>query len=345
MRISDFDYELPPELIAQHPLTKRDDARMLVINRKDETWFDSRFLKLPTYLQAHDLLVINNTRVFRARLQGKREPTGGRVEVLLVREVEPLRWQALIRTGQRLKRGARLEFGEKLLRAEVVDNPGQELRELRFECEGPLRELLEKIGQVPLPPYIKRPAGIGEDDSARYQTVFARETGAIAAPTAGLHFTPAVLDAVRSRSVEIAEITLHVGYGTFEPVRVENIEEHKVAPESIHISAQAARSINETRSRGGRVFATGTTTTRALESAVSADGMICSQQKDVSLTIIPGHQFRIVDALVTNFHLPCSSLLMLVCAFAGRDLILNAYRHAVRVGYRFYSYGDCMLII
>lgn len=345
MHISDFDYELPTELIAQHPLERRDEARMLVVNQKEQTWFDSHFVELPAHLEPGDLLVINNTRVFRARLLGERESTGGRVEILLIRELDPAHWQALIRTGQRLKRGARLVFGDGTLRAEVLDDPGKESRELRFECEGAFEDLLENLGQVPLPPYIKRPPGGCAEDSPRYQTVFARERGAIAAPTAGLHFTPAVLETIRSRAADIAEITLHVGYGTFEPVRVKNVEEHKVAAEYVQISDRAAQSINETRSRGKRIFATGTTTTRALESAASAEGTVCAQQTAATLTIIPGYQFKVVDALITNFHLPRSSLLLLVCAFAGRDLILNAYRHAIGAGYRFYSYGDCMLII
>jgi S-adenosylmethionine:tRNA ribosyltransferase-isomerase len=345
MQISQFDYELPAELIAQEPLERRDASRMLVLDRAKESWFDSHFRALPDYLRPNDVVVVNNTRVFAARLIGRRDPSGGRVEVLLVRELGPLLWEALARPAQRLKRGARLRFGDARLRAEVIGLSSDGLRVLRFDCDDPLELLLDELGQTPLPLYIKRPAGSTADDRERYQTVYAQARGAIAAPTAGLHFTRPVIDDALARGARFVEITLHVGYGTFEPVRVEKVEEHSVAPERFEISPQAAAAINETRSNGGRVIAVGTTTTRALESAVNATGQIEAGQRAAQLTITPGHQFRIADALLTNFHLPRSSLLLLVCAFAGRTFVLDAYRHAVEARYRFYSYGDCMLVV
>ena len=349
MLLSDFDYELPEELIAQHPLDQRDASRMLILDREAQTREDSQFELFPEYVRAGDVVVVNNTRVFPARLTGRREPSGGRVEVLLVRELEPGIWEALVRPAQRLKVGARLRFGDSGLRAEVLECSAKGVRRLRFETDGeesrPLEALLNEQGQTPLPHYIRRPAGESAADSERYQTVFAREKGAIAAPTAGLHFTPKVISALQARGVRVVEITLHVGYGTFEPVRVENIEEHRVAPEFFQIEEQAAAVINESRAQGGRVIAVGTTTTRALESAVNAQGFVAAGTGESGLTITPGYKFRITDALLTNFHLPRSSLLLLVSAFAGRDFTLEAYRHAVAARFRFYSYGDCMFVI
>jgi S-adenosylmethionine:tRNA ribosyltransferase-isomerase len=345
MHISEFDYALPAELIAQEPLDRRDASRMLVLDRDKEQWCDSQFTSLPQYLRPNDLLVINDTQVFPARLIGRRYPSGGRVEVLLVREVEPLLWEALARPGHRLRRGTSLEFGDSRLRAEVVDILPEGLRILRFECDDPFDKVLDEVGQTPLPPYIKRTVGSLPADRERYQTIYAQARGAIAAPTAGLHFTQRVMDEVIARGAKFVEITLHVGYGTFEPVRVENVQEHSVARERFQISAAAAETINDTRAQGGRVIAVGTTTTRAIESSVNATGQVEPGEQMAGLTIQPGYQFRIVDALVTNFHLPRSSLLLLVCAFAGRNLLLDSYRHAVEARYRFYSYGDCMLII
>ncbi|HEV2828944.1 MAG TPA: tRNA preQ1(34) S-adenosylmethionine ribosyltransferase-isomerase QueA [Pyrinomonadaceae bacterium] len=352
MRLSDFDYALPEELIAQEPLEQRDASRMLIVNRATQTFEDSKFEHLPEYIRSGDLLVVNNTRVFPARLLGHREPSGGRVEVLLLRELEPTVWEALLRPAHRLKAGARVRFGDSGLRAEVLASSANGSRRLRFEAEGERerqKELIERLlneqGQTPLPHYIRRPVGTSTLDRERYQTVFARERGAIAAPTAGLHFTAAALSALQARQVGVVEITLHVGYGTFEPVRVEIVEQHRVAAESFHISEAAAAAINQTRAAGGRVIAVGTTTTRALESAVNEQGTIRAGAGEAELTITPGYNFRITDALLTNFHLPRSSLLLLVSAFAGRDLTLAAYRHAVAERYRFYSYGDCMFVI
>jgi S-adenosylmethionine:tRNA ribosyltransferase-isomerase len=349
MLLSDFDYELPEELIAQQPLEQRDASRMLILDRAKKTQEDSRFELFPEYIRPGDVVVVNNTRVFPARLIGRREASGGRVEVLLAREVEPAVWEALVRPAQRLKVGARLRFGDSKLRAEVLECSARGLRLLRFHAAGSESDSLETLliqqGHTPLPHYIRRPEGESADDSERYQTIFARERGAIAAPTAGLHFTPEIISAVQSRGARVLEITLHVGYGTFEPVRVDNIEEHRVAPEFFEIRAEVASTINEIRSQGGRVIAVGTTTTRALESSVNEQGLVTAGAREGELTITPGHQFRVTDALLTNFHLPRSSLLLLVSAFAARDFTLAAYRHAVAAGYRFYSYGDCMFVI
>jgi S-adenosylmethionine:tRNA ribosyltransferase-isomerase len=347
MLVEDFDYRLPEELIAQHPLQRRDAARMMLLDRERRAWLDSQFAELPSLLRAGDVVVLNNTRVFPARLKGWREPSGGRVELFLVREREPLVWEALSRPARRLQPGARLRFGDGRLRAEVIEALSDGRRVVRFDCDGPLDVLLEEIGQTPLPPYIKREGdgALSSEDRERYQTVYARERGAIAAPTAGLHFTPRVMEELRARGAQLVEITLHVGYGTFEPVRVSDLSRHAVAPEQYEISESAARAINEARREGGRILAVGTTTTRALESAVGEDGSLPSGAGLAQLTITPAYRFRVVDALLTNFHLPRSSLLVLVSAFAGRDFVLDAYRHAVAEQYRFYSYGDCMLII
>lgn len=348
MQLSEFDYELPPELIAQEPLEQRDASRMLIVNRARQTLEDSRFELLTEHIRPGDLVVVNNTRVFPARLIGQREPSGGRVEILLTREVQPAIWEALVRPAQRLKTGARVRFGDSGLRAEVIDSLVKGVKRLRFKAERvemPVESLLNEVGQPPLPHYIQRPSGVSVEDRERYQTVFAREKGAIAAPTAGLHFTPEVVSTLHARQIGVVEITLHVGYGTFEPVRVDIVEQHRVGAESYHIGEGTAAAINETRKRGGRIIAVGTTTTRALESAVDQEGRIQAGNGETELTITPGFEFRATDALLTNFHLPCSSLLLLVSAFAGRDFTLAAYRHAVAARYRFYSYGDCMFVI
>jgi S-adenosylmethionine:tRNA ribosyltransferase-isomerase len=344
VQISDFDYELPEELIAQHPLPERDASRMLVVDREHQTLADEQFVSLPKYLRARDCLVMNNTKVFPARLMGERVPSGGTSEVLLLREIEPNLWQVLARPARRLRIGARISFGDGRLQATVTAANEDGTRLIQFEAQDNLLNVIAEVGQPPLPPYIKREGALDAEDRERYQTVYARETGAIAAPTAGLHFTPKVLDEIKSAGVSIAEITLHVGYGTFEPVRVEDVSQHRVLPETFSIPAEAAEIINRARASGGRIIAVGTTTTRALESAASAGGGIRPNTSTADLTITPGYKFRTVDALVTNFHLPRSSLLLLVSAFAGRELTLEAYRHAVSERYRFYSYGDCMLI-
>ncbi len=352
MLISDFDFELPEELIAQHPLGRRDASRMLVVGRAGGTWRDASFAEFPAELREGDAVVVNNTRVFPARLVGRREPTGGRVELLLVRRREEFEgevWEVLAKPARRLEAGARATFGDGRLAAETLaataDGAG---RVVRFHAEGDFASLLEEFGRMPLPPYIKRDGrdlAAAEEDRERYQTVYAAAPGAIAAPTAGLHFTPQVFESLRARGVRTAEVTLHVGYGTFAPVRAEDLAEHRVAAERFEISEGAAELINGTKEANRRVLAVGTTTVRALESAADEGGRVRAGRGETGLTITPGHRFRAVDAMLTNFHLPRSSLLVLVSAFAGRELVLDAYRHAVAARYRFYSYGDCMLIV
>jgi S-adenosylmethionine:tRNA ribosyltransferase-isomerase len=343
MHISDFDYDLPSDLIAQTPLEHRDASRMLVLNRREQSWIDSSFKEFTRYLRPNDVVVVNNSRVIPARLTGNRE-TGGQVEIFLVREIENQIWEALVRPGSRLKQGSKVSFGEGKLTAEILDDPGAELRRVRFYCDGSFDDLLAQIGSTPLPPYIKRPSGASAEDRERYQTIYSKHRGAIAAPTAGLHFTPEVLAEVK-RNASLAEITLHVGYGTFEPVRVDDVAEHSVSGERFEISGSAAQTINDARANGGRVIVVGTTTMRALESAANENGEVEPGSGVATLTIKPGYEFRIAGALLTNFHLPRSSLLLLVSAFAGRALVLSAYRHAVAQRYRFYSYGDCNLIL
>ena len=343
MRISDFDYDLPPELIAQTPLEERDASRMLVLDRREQTWSDSGFKEFTRHLRANDVVVVNNSRVIAARLTGHRE-TGGHVEIFLVREIDTNIWNALVRPSARLKKRSRVSFGGGKLLAEMLDDPGSELRRVGFHYEGSFDDLLAEFGSTPLPPYIKRPSGTSPTDRERYQTIYSKHRGAIAAPTAGLHFTSEVIADIK-RVASIAEITLHVGYGTFEPVRVDDVTDHSVSGEHFEITESAAQTINAARANGGRIIVVGTTTMRALESAVREDGTVAPGTGVATLTIKPGYQFRVADALLTNFHLPRSSLLILVSAFAGREFILRAYRHAVEQRYRFYSYGDCMLIL
>jgi S-adenosylmethionine:tRNA ribosyltransferase-isomerase len=352
MNISEFDYELPEELIAQHPLERRDASRMLVVNRAEESWRDASFTEFASEMREGDCVVVNNTRVFPARLEGRREPSGGRVELLLVRRRDDLEgetWEALARPARRLDAGGRVTFGDGRLSAEIISATDDGARRVvSFKSDGDFAALLEEFGRMPLPPYIKRAVGdlaARDEDRERYQTVYAASSGAIAAPTAGLHFTPEVFASLRARGVRVAELTLHVGYGTFAPVRAEDLSRHSVAAESFEIGVEAAEVLNDTRARGGRVVAVGTTSVRALESSTDERGRTTAGRGETGLTITPGYRFRAVDAMLTNFHLPRSSLLVLVSAFAGRDLVLAAYRHAVGVRYRFYSYGDCMLIV
>lgn len=344
MRISDFDFELPPELIAQEGLPERNSSRMLVVDRASGKFSDSWFADLPGLLSPGDVLVLNNTKVFPARLFGRTD-TGSNVEIFLVEEMDPGLWECLARPARRLRKGKRISFDSRLS-AEVVDNIGEGRVSIRFESSGEeLMHILDEIGRTPLPPYIKRDASTIDEDRERYQTVFAKQRGAIAAPTAGLHFTPEILEAIRQRGVTIAEITLHVGYGTFEPVRSEDIASHTVSPEKYEIGDDEAELLNTAKREGRRIIAIGTTTTRALESNLNEYPIFTAGRRLASLTITPGYSFRAVTSLITNFHLPMSSLLILTSTFGGHELIMNAYRHAVAERYRFYSYGDCMFIV
>ena len=345
MLITEFDYDLPPELIAQHPLASRDASRMLVLERSTGQWVDRDFSSLPLYLRPGDVLVLNNTRVLPARLIGRREGSGGRVEIFLVRQTAPGIWEVLSRPARRIQKGARVVFDNGRMTATVLEVLDDGHRLVGFEADGSFDEVIDEIGRPPLPPYIKRDEQLSSEDRERYQTVFARSRGAIAAPTAGLHFTPELLQRVKAEGATVAEITLHVGYGTFEPVRVKDLSGHSVGAERFEISPETAEIINAGRREGGRIVAVGTTTTRALETAVSDGGTMKPGSGLTGLTITPGYRFRAVDAMLTNFHLPQSSLLVLVASFAGHNLTMSAYQHAVNSQYRFYSYGDCMLII
>ncbi|MCL6506158.1 MAG: tRNA preQ1(34) S-adenosylmethionine ribosyltransferase-isomerase QueA [Bryobacteraceae bacterium] len=355
MNLSDFDYPLPEDRIAQRPLADRAASRMLVLYRREGRWEDRVFRDLPSFLGPGDCLVLNDSRVFPARLYGRRAgvralPIGrrnpkrwqyltGKVEVLLL---EPDArdhnvWRALVHPGRKMHIGERVFFNGGL-QAEVIARADYGERTLRFHCDGDIYQKLDQIGHVPLPPYIRRPDE--PEDRERYQTVFAREPGSAAAPTAGLHFTPEVLEACRAAGAEIAYVTLHVGLGTFQPVHTETVEEHRLHAERFRITEAEARKMCAAR----RLVACGTTVVRTLETACLRGG-IAAMAGETDLFIYPGFRFRATSALLTNFHLPRSSLLILVCAFAGRDLVLAAYRHAVEAGYRFYSYGDCMLIL
>ncbi|MBA3784103.1 MAG: tRNA preQ1(34) S-adenosylmethionine ribosyltransferase-isomerase QueA [Acidobacteria bacterium] len=343
MLISEFDYELPEELIAQNPLEKRENSRMLIVNRLSENLRDEHFYDFPQFLKKDDVIVLNNTKVFPARLFGTSE-TGAKIEIFLVREFENQTWETLARPARRLTVGKKILFGENLS-GEVLEKTVDGRVIVRFEADRNFDSILEEIGQTPLPPYIKRDDAVSGDDKNRYQTVFAKQRGAIAAPTAGLHFTPKILSEIKNLGVTIVEITLHVGYGTFEPVRVSDLSEHRVLPERCEISRETAQILNGARAEKKRIIAVGTTTTRALESSIGEDGTVQAENNLADLTVTPGYKFKIVGGLLTNFHLPQSSLLVLVSTFAGYNLTIKAYKHAVRSRYRFYSYGDCMLII
>ncbi len=348
MLLTEFDFELPSELIAQQPLEPRDRSRMLIVDRQTGNWRDSHFAEFPTLLSANDLLILNNTRVFPARLVGHRlvdGVNGAKIEALLVRRLAEYEWEVMAKPGRALPIGAHVAFGTNRLRGEISAIFPDGRRAIRFEADENFDALIDQIGNTPLPPYIKRAYDESVRlDEPRYQTIYAKERGAIAAPTAGLHFTDRIFAELKMRGVEILEVTHHVGAATFQPVRAEKIEEHQIEAESYEISPDTANKINAAKTAGKRIIAVGTTTTRALESAVDEDGKIRAGVGSTELYIHPGYQFRAIDALLTNFHLPKSSLLILVASLAGHDLILNAYRHAVTERYRFYSYGDCMFI-
>jgi S-adenosylmethionine:tRNA ribosyltransferase-isomerase len=347
MDVRDFDFHLPTELIAQEPRDERDGARLLLLDRDDGTVTHAAVRDLPNLLQPRDLIVINNTRVFPARLLGRRVPSGGAVECLLIAPLDGNTWEALVHPGQKLKPGAHVAFdGPGALHGEILDRGSYGRRVVRLWSEegAAIDDVVDAIGHMPLPPYIKRPDR--DADRSRYQTVFARSRGSVAAPTAGLHFTPSLLAAAAARGVEVAEITLHVGYGTFQPVRVDRVEDHRLEAERYAIGPQAAAAITEALRAGRRIIAVGTTTTRTLEAVARVnDGRVVAGEGRADLFIYPGFDFRVVSGLMTNFHLPQSSLLMLVAAFAGREHVLNAYRTAIAEHYRFYSYGDAMLVL
>lgn len=341
MKVSDFDYYLPNELIAQKPLYPRDASRLLVLDSKTGKIEHRAFIDIVAYLQAGDVLVLNDTRVIPARLYGCRKDTGGKIEIVLLKRLSANEWEVLVKPGKRAKIGSWIVFGNGELEAEVKDRTDIGGRVLVFKYKGIFEEIIDKLGVMPLPPYIKEKL----EDKERYQTVYSQTEGSSAAPTAGLHFTPQLLTSIQERGVELAYLLLHVGLGTFRPVSVDNIEEHIMHSEYYEISKATADKINLARSRGGRVIAVGTTSVRTLETVAADNGQILPGAGWTDIFIYPGYQFKAVDGLLTNFHLPRSTLLMLVSAFAGMEYIQKAYAAAVEAKYRFFSFGDAMLII
>lgn len=340
MHLSEFDYFLPEELIAQEPLTCRDQARLLVLHKEVEEIEHRQFTEILSFLQKGDVLVSNNTRVIPARLFGKKEATGAIIEVFLLNQLAHKHWEVLVRPGKRVKPGTRIVFAEGQLEAVALETTPSGGRIVEFKYEGIFQEILDRLGQVPLPPYIKKSLA----DPERYQTVYAKEPGSAAAPTAGLHFTPALIKMLQEKGVEWVEILLHVGLGTFRPVKEENIVNHQMHKEYFEITELAAERINIALREKRRIIAVGTTSTRALESAAQ-EGRVCPGKAWTEIFIYPGYQFKVISGLVTNFHLPKSTLIMLVSALASREKIMKAYTEAVRERYRFFSFGDAMLII
>ena len=340
MKTADFDYELPQELIAQDPLEQRDSSRLLILDKKTGERTHRIFHDIIDYLHEGDCLVINNTKVIPARLIGEREGTGGKVEVLLLKRKTDNVWETLVKPGKKARPGMRLSFGGGLLHAEVQEVVDEGNRLIRFEYEGIFEEILDQLGQMPLPPYITHQL----KDKNRYQTVYAKYEGSAAAPTAGLHFTEELLQRIQEKGVRIARVTLHVGLGTFRPVKVEDVTEHHMHTEFYHVSQEAADIINETKKQGGRVICVGTTSCRTIESAADEHGVVQATEGDTDIFIYPGYQFKVLDCLITNFHLPESTLLMLVSALAGKENIMAAYKEAVEMRYRFFSFGDAMFI-
>ena len=338
MKLSDFMYDLPEERIAQTPVEPRDHSRLMVLHRDTGAIEHRHFYDIVDYLNPGDCLVINETKVIPARLYGWR-PTGGACEVLLLKQLGPKRWETLVRPGKKLRPGAEVIFGDGRLKGRVLESTDAGGRIVEFECEGSFEAALDALGEMPLPPYIHEKL----EDRDRYQTVYAKQDGSAAAPTAGLHFTPELLEKIRDKGVDIVPVLLHVGLGTFRPVKAENIEEHQMHSEYFEVTEDAARRVNAARDRGGRVIAVGTTSVRTLESAAQ-DGRLAARRGDTSIFIRPGYRFQLVDALITNFHLPGSTLIMLVSALYDREKILAAYEEAVREEYRFFSFGDAMFI-
>jgi len=340
MDLKDFNYDLPEELIAQDPLEDRSSSRLMVLHKDTGRIEHKIFRDIIDYLNPGDCLVINDTKVIPARLMGIKEDTGAAIEVLLLKRNVDDVWECLVKPGKKARTGARIIFGEGLLVGEIVDVIEDGNRMIKFHYEGIFEEILDKLGQMPLPPYITHKL----QDKNRYQTVYAKNEGSAAAPTAGLHFTKELLDNIKEKGVNVVSITLHVGLGTFRPVKVDKIEEHRMHTETFNISKEAADTINRTRAAGGRVIAVGTTSCRTLESAAADDGTIPARSGDTDIFIYPGYKFKAIDCLITNFHLPESTLIMLVSALAGRDNIMNAYETAVKERYRFFSFGDAMFI-
>ena len=340
LKTSDYFYELPPELIAQDPLEDRSSSRLMVLDQKTGAVSHHVFREFPSFLRPGDCLVLNNTRVIPARLMGVREETGGAVEVLLLKRRTGDVWECLVKPGKKARPGTRLAFGDGLLHAQVEDVVEDGNRLIRFFYDGIWEEVLDRLGEMPLPPYITHKL----QDKNRYQTVYARFDGSAAAPTAGLHFTPELLDQIQDMGVELAYVTLHVGLGTFRPVKVENVKEHHMHSEYYQVSTEAAEKINRTKKNGGRVICVGTTSCRTVESAADENGQVEAGCGDTDIFIYPGYRFKVLDALITNFHLPESTLVMLVSALAGREHVLAAYEEAVKERYRFFSFGDAMLI-
>lgn len=340
MKRQDFYFDLPEELIAQDPLEDRSSSRLLVLDKETGETSHHIFKEIVDYLNPGDCLVINDTKVIPARLIGAREGTGAKIEVLLLKRKENNVWETLVKPGKKARPGTRIVFGEGLLVGEVIDVVEEGNRLIKFEYEGIFEEILDQLGQMPLPPYITHQL----EDKNRYQTVYAKHTGSAAAPTAGLHFTPELLKQIEEKGIDIARVTLHVGLGTFRPVKVDDILEHHMHSEFYHIDAEAAEKINRAKDNGGRVICVGTTSCRTVESAADESGRLRECSGWTEIFIYPGYKFKILDALITNFHLPESTLIMLVSALAGREHVLNAYQEAIRERYRFFSFGDAMFI-
>ena len=339
MELSEFNYELPEELIAQTPIEKRDESRLMVLNRKDQSIEHKQFKDIIDYLEPGDCLVRNNTKVIPARLYGKKA-TGAKIEFLLLNQIEGDIWESIVRPGHKLKPGTEVEFGDGILKATVLDIMPGGTRKVEFKYEGIFNEILDKIGLMPLPPYIHESL----KDKDRYQTVYARYEGSAAAPTAGLHFTPELFEKLKQKGVEVANVTLHVGIGTFRPVKVENVEEHHMHSEHYYIKQEDVDKINNAKKNGKRVIAIGTTSCRVLETIADEKGMVKPTEGDTQIFIYPGYKFKCLDGLITNFHLPESTLIMLVSALAGKEYIMKAYNEAVKERYRFFSFGDAMFI-
>ncbi len=340
LKVSDFYYDLPKELIAQDPLAERSASRLLVLDKKSGEITHRSFSDIKEYLTPGDCLVLNNTKVIPARLLGRKEETDAQVELLLLKRLSDDTWETLVKPGKKLREGARVTFGEGILKGEIVKVLPDGNRQVRFTYDGIFEEVLDRLGEMPLPPYITHKL----KDRDRYQTVYAKQEGSAAAPTAGLHFTKELLSEIREMGVQIAEVTLHVGLGTFRPVKAETIEEHEMHTEHCEISEETAQLINCCKAEGGRVFCVGTTSVRTLESMADDDGLVHAGYRDTDIFIYPGYRFKVPDAIITNFHLPESTLIMLVSAFAGKETIFNAYEAAIRERYRFFSFGDAMLI-